>query len=124
MDFAGIGLTILKAFVFIGGLLDAYKYKFMTLKVSRLKSSKEISRKFLNASIFNRIILLIYVWFILHDMVLTVVSVIALYTMCESFYYVYLHYPYRNRGLKNFKRPSLLTYTLNSLQSHKKKRRL
>lgn len=60
-----IGLTILKALVFLVGILDSYKYKFLTLKISRLKSSKEISRKFLNVSILNRIILLVYVWFVL-----------------------------------------------------------
>ena len=119
-----IGLNILRALVFITGFLDAYKYKFIAQKVSRLKSSREISRKFLNVSIINRIVLLIYVWFILHDTILTVVSLIALYTMCEAFYYVYSYYPYRNRGLKNFKKPSILKYTLNSLQSNRKRKRL
>lgn len=119
-----IFILILKWLVFITGILDSYKYKFLTLKVARLKSSKEISRKFINIGIFNRVILLIYVCFILHDLPLTAVSIIALFTMTEAFYTVYLHYPYRQRGLKNFVRPSIWKYTWNSLLPNNYRRKL
>lgn len=117
-------INILRVMVLVTGCLDAYKYRFLTMKISRLKSSREISRKFLNASIISRLILLIYVSLVLNDTTLTFVSVIALYTMCEAFYHVYLYYPYRNRGLKNFRRPSVWAYLVNSLRSNKTRKRL
>lgn len=102
-----IGMHILKAAVLFLGFMDAYKYKLMTQKVARLKASGQIPRKFLVWSIANRIVLLLYVWLELNDWILITTSAIALYTMLEAFYYVYDYYPYRNRGLKNFKKPSM-----------------
>jgi hypothetical protein len=124
MIITGMYLTILKALVFIAGFMDAYKYKLMTLKISKLKSSKEISRNFLNWSIFNRVILLVYVWFVLKDALLALVSIIALYTMLEAFYAVYEHYPYKHRNLKNFKKPTIWKYLTNSLRPNKKRKKL
>ena len=117
-------INVLRGAVLITGCLDAYKYRFLTMKVARLKSSREISRKFLNASIVNRRIFFAYVSFVLRDWTLSLVSVIALYTMCEAFYHVYLYYPYRNRGLKNFKRPDIWVYFLNSISPNKNRKRL
>ena len=117
-------IILLRIMVFITGMLDSYKYRFLTMKISRLKSSREISRKFLNASILSRSVLLLYVSLVLRDWTLTCVSVVALYTMCEAFYYVYKFYPYRNRGLKNFKRPPILEYFKHSIRSPKNRKRL
>ncbi len=100
----------LKIAVLITGFMDAYKYKMMAQKVSRLKASGQISRAFLLWSIINRVILLLYVWLLLGDKILITTCVIALYTMAEAFYYVYIHYPYRNRGLNNFKKPSVYAF--------------
>lgn len=119
-----IAITILQVLVLITGLFDAYKYKFMAQKVARLKSSRGNSRKFLNASIISRLVLLAYVWFGLHDWILTIVSLIALYTMGEAYYYVYCYYPYRNRGLKNFKKPSIVKFIRHSLSLKRNKKRL
>jgi hypothetical protein len=117
-------IKALQIAVLITGFFGAYKYKFMTLKVSRLKSSKEISRKFLNASILERVFLLLYVSLVLNDKLLITISCFALYTMCEAFYVVYKHYPYRNRHLKNFKRPSIWVYFKHSITPGRKKRKL
>lgn len=119
-----IFINALRILVFITGMLDSYKYRFLTMKISRLKSSREISRKFLNASLLSRIVLLLYVSLVLNDWTLTCVSVVALYTMMEAFYYVYKFYPYRNRGLKNFKRPSMWVYFKNSIRSPRDRKRL
>ena len=106
---------ILRWLVLLSGILDSWKYKLLSNKIARLKTSREHSRTFLNISIFNRILLLLYSYFILNDWVVTWSCIIALYTLIEAFYTMFVFYPYYKRGLKNFKRPSLWKYTLNSL---------
>lgn len=108
-------LQIFSWMVLVASIFDSYKYKFLSYKISKLKSSGEISRKFINISILYRILLLIYSYFILHDWVITWSCIIALYTLFETFYFVYTYYPYRQRGLKNFRKPSLLKYIWNSI---------
>lgn len=106
---------LLRWSVLIVSIADSYKYKFLSNKISRMKSSREVSRKFINVSILYRVLLLMYSYFVITDWMLIWSCIIALYTLAEAFYYVYLYYPYKRRGLKNFKRPSLLKYTWNSL---------
>ena len=108
-------IEILRWTVFLISLLDCWKYKIISNKISRLKSSREHSRTFLNISIVYRILLLIYSFFILKDWVLIYSCLFALYTLAEAFYYVYYWYPYRMRGCKNFKRPSIWKYFWNSI---------
>lgn len=108
-------IEILRWAVFITGALDAYKYKFLVQKISRLKSSREISRKFINVSILKNLVLLVASVTYLNDWAVMWACIISLYTGCEAFYYVYLYYPYKTRGLKNFKRPPLWKYLWNSL---------
>jgi len=115
---------VLKWLVLITGILDAYKYKFLTRKICRLKSSKEISRKFINISLLKNAVLLFWSYFFLKDWAITWSCVISLITGGEAFYYIYWHYPYKTRKLKNFKRPSILKYTINSLLPNGKRKRL
>jgi len=103
-------IEILKYVVLITGIFDAYKYRLQAIKVCRLKSSREISRMSLMYAIFHRIPLLLYVWLVLNDKILIIISCMALYTMLESFYHVYEFYPYRGRGRKNFKKPSMWVF--------------
>ena len=117
-------MEVLKYAVLYTGILDSYKYKLMTQKVSRLKASGQISRKFLVWSIINRVVLLLYVWLKLNDWVLILTSIIALYTMLEAFYYVYEFYPYRNRGLKNFRKPSMWVFIKDIFSKHTYGKRL
>ena len=119
-----IGITILKFAVLILGFMDAYKYKLMTQKVARLKASGQIPRKFLIWSILNRLVLLLYVWLELNDWVLITTSIVGLYTMFEAFYYVYDYYPYRNRGLKNFRKPSIWKFIKDIFSKNKYGKRL
>ena len=114
----------LKWLVLGASILDSIKYKLLSNKISKLKSSREISRKFINISIFHKFSLLLYSWLILDDWVVTTSCIIALYTLAEAFYMVYLHYPYKMRKLKNFKRPSILYYTWNSILPNKTRKRL
>lgn len=115
---------LLRWLVLISGIMDSWKYKLLSNKISRLKTSREHSRTFLNISIFNRFFLLLYSYFVLNDWVVTWICIIALYTLFEAFYTMFLFYPYRRRGLKNFRRPSLLKYTLNSLIPNQIRKRL
>jgi len=119
-----IAIKLLKIWVLVGGVLDAYKYKLMTQKVARLKESGQIPRLFLVWSIFNRVGLLLYVWLLLHDLILITTSIIALYTMFEAYYYVYDYYPYRGRGRKNFKKPSIWKFTKDIFSKNKYGKRL
>ena len=75
-------------------------------------------------AIFHRIPLLVYVWLILNDKILIIISCMALYLMLEAFYYVYNFYPYRNRGLKNFKKPSMWIFLKDIFSKNKYGKRL
>ena len=103
-------MNILKLAVLVLGFMDAYKYKFMTQKIGRLKASGQIPRKFLVWSILNRVVLLLYVWLQFNDKILITTCLIGLFTMFEAFYYVYEYYPYRGRGRKNFRKPSMWVF--------------
>lgn len=117
-------LTILTYSLFGMGIWDAYKYKIISKKMARLKSSKEHSRTFLNGSIIYRILLWLYAWLVLDDWVITWTCVIALFTLGEAWHTMYITYPYKTRGFKNFKRPSMLKYTINSLLPNQIRKRL
>ena len=117
-------IHLLKWIVFSTSILDCWKYKIISNKISRLKSSREHSRTFLNISIIYRFFLLIYSFFILDDWVIYGSCCFALYTLIEAFVAMYNHYPYKGRGLKNFKKPSLLKYTINSLLPNHIRKRL
>lgn len=114
----------LRWFVLVTGVFDSWKYKFLSQKVARMKSSREISRKFINVSIIYRIFLLIYAWCVLRDWVITWTCIIALYTLAEAFHAVYWYYPYKKRGLRNFKRPSMTRYVWNSIVPNRWAKRL
>ncbi len=117
-------IEILRWLVFLTSILDCWKYKIISNKISRLKSSREHSRTFLNISIIYRFFLFLYAIFVLKDWVIYWSCIFALYTLGEAFYMVYTHYPYKTRGFKNFKKPSLWKYTINSLLPNKIRKRL
>jgi len=110
--------------VFGFGILDAIKYKFLTSKICKLKSSREISKKFLNISIGNRICLFVWGFCFLKDWVIWLSSLVALYFQFEALYYTYLHYPFAKRGLKNFKKPSFTFFIWNSIVPNRWAKRL
>lgn len=117
-------IDILRYSLFVMGVWDAFKYKIMSNKMAKLKSSKEHSRTFLNGSIIYRFLLWLYAWLVLKDWVITWTCVIALGTLMEAWYSMYLWYPYKTRGFKNFKRPTLLKYAINSLLPNHIRKRL
>lgn len=111
-------------FVLFFGLLDAYKYKLITNKVKKYKSSRGQSRLATNYAVIHKILLAIWSIFYLKDWVVATSALLALYTSVELWYEIYLNYPYKYRGLNNFKRPNTLTYFINSWYPNRKKYRL
>ena len=112
-----IGLALIFTSVF-----DAFKYSIQAYKISRIKTAKAMSRKFINWALMNDVVKLIYGvtifdWYIIFS------SILALGCMLHLWVTIYLYYPYRMRGCMNFKRPSVLTYFINSvLPNHLRKR--
>lgn len=101
--------------VFIAGILDAFKQRFLTKKVLRYKSTKGVSRMFINVSIFHKILLTAWAVFYLHDWVVSISSLVALVTTLELWWVTFLNYPYIGRGRFGFKRPNIFYYVYNSL---------
>jgi len=116
-------LDILKFLVLIAGIADAYKYRRQTNKILRKKSSRNISRMFVILAILCDIIIITYC-VVIKDIVLTSIRLISLYTMCQLYWCIYKYYPYKTRGLENFKRPSFLIFLKNSLTPNRLAKRL
>jgi hypothetical protein len=51
-------------------------------------------------------------------------SILALGCMLHLWYVVYLFYPYKQRGLCHFKKPSLLKFTINAMVPNHMRERL
>lgn len=102
----------------VTGILDAIKYSIQSAKIRTLKTSKGISRQFLNIAISNDLVKLTY-GVLICDFYVTLTSVIALITMFDMWYSVYKFYPYRYKNLKNFRRPNMFVYFINSLLPNK-----
>ena len=117
-------IDVLRWSVLILGFFDAYKYKMLSRKIARFKSSREHSRTAINLTISFKSLLLFYSLIHLKDWVVTWTCLIALYTSLETFYNIYLFYPYKTRGLSNFKRPPLGKYIVNSLLPNHIRKRL
>ena len=107
----------------ITGILDAWKYAIQGFKVRKLNSSKTISRQFLNFAILNDLVKLLY-GILIWDFYVTGTSILALIAMLYMWWEVYLFYPYRNRGLYNFRRPNILIYIWNSILSNRIRKHL
>ena len=108
----------------ITGLLDAIKYYWEGKKIREVGTSRGHSRKFINAAIANDLVRIFYFIVISKDWYLIVSAGVAIFCMFYQFWTIYIYYPYRYRGLQNFKRPSLYVFVLNSLIPNKYRRRL
>lgn len=104
-------------------LLDAWKYIWQARAIIRIKLAKGHSRKFVNAALFNDVIKMVY-GIVIRDIFITISSLLALGTISFNFYVIYLYYPYRQRGLWNFKRPNILIYFINSLIPNRYRKKL
>jgi hypothetical protein len=105
---------IIGALLVFTSIFDAIKYSLQARKIWKYESAKSMSRKFINFAIINDIVKFIY-GIILVDWYIIISSVLALICMFDLFYAIYRWYPYRHRGLSNFKRPNIFLYTMNSI---------
>lgn len=104
-------------------ILDAIKYTLQANKIRLNKSSKTQSRKFINFAILNDIVKLVYGLVIL-DWFIIISSLLAIGCMIDLWYTTYLFYPYRCRGMLNFKKPNIFYYLLNSILPNSLRRKL
>jgi hypothetical protein len=113
----------------IGGILvitsifDAWKYVWNAKSISKIGTARGHSRKFINAAILNDTVKLSY-GIVISDLFIILSSLLALGTMAFLFYTIYKYYPYKYRGLLNFKRPNIFLYIINSILPNRLRRRL
>src|SRR3989304_7303120 len=100
---------IIGGFLIITSILDAWKYIWQAKSIIRIGTARGHSRKFINAAILNDIIKLSY-GIIIFDIFIILSSILALGTMSFLFCIIYKYYPYKYRGLQNFKRPNIFLY--------------
>lgn len=115
--------NILQFLLLWAGVADAYKYSRLRSKIVRNQSSRNVSRMFSLIAIKCDIIFVLYV-LLIKDPFLIFVRGIALYTTLDLYYNIYLYYPFKTRKLKNFKKPSLWEFYINSLEPNHSRKRL
>jgi|SRR3989304_8367537 len=114
---------IFGALLIFTSIFDAVKYSVQARKITYVKSAKGMSRRFINWAMMNDIVKLIYGLLIL-DIYIILSSILALVCMTHLWVVIYLYYPYRHRGLSNFKRPNVMLYLINSILPNRIRRRL
>jgi len=105
------------------GVLDALKYSLQAWKIKKSQSSKIISRKFVVFAIINDVVRLLYS-ILIRDVFIFVASILAFICMAHLWWNVYIHYPYKFKGLAHFKRPNIWIFTLNALIPNNLRRHL
>ena len=105
---------IVGALLVFTSIFDALKYVVQANKIKRQRSAKGMSRRFTNWAISNDIVKLTY-GIIIIDFYIILSSLMALCCMTYLWVETYLWYPYKHRGLSNFKRPNILLYLINSI---------
>jgi hypothetical protein len=104
-------------------IFDAIKYSLQAAKIRHVRTAKAQSRKFINFAIINDIVKLGY-GFVIYDFFIIVSSLLALFCMFDLWYTTYKYYPYKYRGLWNFRRPSIFLYLWNSLLPNRSRPKL
>jgi hypothetical protein len=108
----------------IWGYGDAIKYHFQAQAIRKEKLARGHSRKFINLAIGNDKYRLFYFFFIDRNFYLLLATIIALIFMLELWFIQYKYYPYKKRGLLNFKRPNFFIYLWNSILPNNIRKRL
>jgi hypothetical protein len=116
-------VNIFGGLLVITSVLDALKYEIQARKIIAAKSSKNMSRRFINWALLNDFVKFSY-GLIIWDFYIIFTSVLSLVTMVHMWYAQYLFYPYLHRGLINFKRPNILLYFWNSITPNRIRKRL
>lgn len=115
---AGVLLTIL-------GFMDAYKYHLEAQKIRECRTSKSISRKFINIALGTDLYRILYFIVFDQNIYLLLSGIFALIFMAEMWWMVYIYYDYRTYPKKVvIKRPDVWSYFTNSLAANKGRKRL
>ena len=104
-------------------ILDALKYEVQNQKIIKAKSSKNISRRFINWALLNDFIKFFY-GIVIADIYIILTSILSLITMSRMWYSQYKFYPYRCRGLHGFRKPNIFIYLINSITPNQIRKRL
>ena len=107
----------------ITGLFDSWKYVWQSQKIIRTRCAKGQSRKFINVAIFNDMVRIAYALIIV-DYYILATSLFVFFCMIHLLIVTYIYYPYRGRGLHNFKRPNFILYMINSILPNTIRKRL
>ena len=101
----------------IAGYYDGEKYLSQVWKIQRKKTSGAISRFFILKAWLIDIGLMGYVIFNYpHDYILLLTRAFPIFTVGYLIYVVYLMYPYKQKGLNNWKRPSFFEFLKDSFR--------
>jgi uncharacterized protein with PQ loop repeat len=109
--------------ILITGIFNAIKYWIQANKIKKEKTSRGVSRKFTNFSLMNNISRIIYS-VIIKDIYIFIITTLAFICICKLYWVQYSYYPYRKRGLKNFRKPNIVLYIINSMLPNQIRRRL
>ena len=107
-------INIFGCLFLITSIFDGIKYHWNAAKIRSVNTSRGHSRQFINVAILNDIVRTAY-GLSVHDWYIVGSSLLALIFMSELFFTIYTYYPFKNRYRHNFKRPSFLTYFINSV---------
>ena len=110
----GLLKEIFGILLIITGIFDAGKYSIQAWKIQKVGSARAQSRKFVLMAIGNDLIKTIYSVLIL-DPYIFLSSIAAMVCMLHLWYVVYKYYPYKYRGLHNFKKPNFIKFTVNAM---------
>jgi hypothetical protein len=122
MDIFSMDLWVIA--LLIARFNTAQKYVIQGLKIKEIGTSKGHSRKFGNKTILADTIMLGYFIFKTLDWYMVATTTVIIIADLFYWYQVYIYYPYKRRGLRNFRRPDTITYFINSILPNSLRRRL
>lgn len=114
---------IVDLLVAIAGFADGFRYRILSNKIRKYKSTKGHSRRFMMSGIFVKSLIL-FKGLMYRDWALIVLAITGLLCLIEYYILSYIYYPYKYRGLAHFKRPSFLRFFINSILPDSYKKRL
>ena len=115
--------NVIGSLLVVTSIFDALKYSIQAHKISKIRTAKAMSRRFINWSLMNNIVKLVY-GFTIPDSYIILSSILALICMLHLWFTIYIYYPYRMRGCVHFKRPNLLAYFINSVLPNSLRKKL
>ena len=104
--------------------VDGWTYKILADKIKKVGLANGHSRKAANLHILINLWMVLYFIFHTHDIYMAIAMAINTGFVVYYWNIIRIFYPYKFRGLTNFKKPSLIKYTINSLMPNKFRKKL